>query len=296
MHEIRATIPQALVPEAVRIANMAGISEPTTSEVFVHGIAEKRVLFSVETSTPKARAFTKALMQSQALRGTDFTLTSREVRAIISKESAESLTRPMSEPVPDIIQDLWQLSHITWSYLGRALAGAILLAGGIIEDNPIAIVVAALFLPFLSQVVAFGIGLWSRDKKLAGHGLKAVLVSITLGFMGGLIVALIEGGPIAFHGFKSPLSSFAISAVIGATAGLSNADDTGRRYLVGVAAAVQLAVFPVWFGAATIIGLPTRDIVVEHFFSFLVNFGTIAGTSVLAYALCHNRDATAEPD
>jgi hypothetical protein len=233
MHEIRATIPESCVPEAVRLATMVGISEPTTSEVYVHGIGEKRVLLSVETSTPRARAFTRALMHSPALRGT-FTLTSREVRAIVSKESAESLTRPMSEPVPDIIQDLWQLSHITWSYIGRALAGAILLAGGIIEDNPIAIVVAALFLPFLSQVVAFGIGLWSRDKKLAGHGLKALLVSITLGFIGGFVVALVEGGPIAFHGFKSPLSSFGISAVIGATAGLSNADDTGRRYLVGV--------------------------------------------------------------
>jgi hypothetical protein len=34
-----------------------------------------------------------------------------------------------------------------------------LLATGIIENNPIAIVVAALFLPFLSQVLAITFGL-----------------------------------------------------------------------------------------------------------------------------------------
>jgi hypothetical protein len=38
--------------------------------------------------------------------------------------------------------------------------------------------------------------------------------------------------------------------LVGVAAGLSNADDTGRRYLIGVAAAVQLAIFPVWLGGA----------------------------------------------
>jgi len=33
------------------------------------------------------------------------------------------------------------------------------MATGVIEDNPIAIVVAALFLPFLSQVLAVSFGL-----------------------------------------------------------------------------------------------------------------------------------------
>ena len=220
----------------------------------------KRILFSVETSTPKARALTEALMNAGALTNTGFTLTSREVRAIVSDAPVESVTKPMSEPFPDVVQDLWQLSHVTWSYLGRALSGAILLGSGIIEDNPIAIVVSALFLPFLAQVLAVGVGLWSGDRKLALHGLKAVGASIALGFIGGLVVAAVEGGPIGFHGFKGPLSSFAISAVIGVTAGLSSADDTGRRYLIGVAAAVQLAVFPVWLGAATVIGIPDHEL------------------------------------
>jgi hypothetical protein len=98
----------------------------------------------------------------------------------------------------------------------------------------------------------------------------------------------VEGGPIGFHGFKGPLSSFAISAVIGVTAGLSSADDTGRRYLIGVAAAVQLAVFPVWLGTVTVIGIQDRQVIVQHLLSFFINLVTIAVASVAAYAIAHS--------
>jgi hypothetical protein len=87
-----------------------------------------------------------------------------------------------------------------------------------------------------------------------------------------------------FQGFKSPLPSFAISAVIGVTAGLSNADDTGRRYLIGVAAAVQLAIFPAGFGAALVTGLPPQNVIGERLLSFAVNFATISLTALAAYA------------
>jgi hypothetical protein len=150
MHEIRATLPSDCVPEAARLALAAGIDEVTITEVFVHGPNAPRRLLSVETSTPKAKAFVDALLQSKVLSDIKYTLTSREIRAIVRDAPLESLTRPMSEPFPDIVQDLWQLSHITASYVGRAAAGAILLATGIIADDPIAITVAALFstLPF----------------------------------------------------------------------------------------------------------------------------------------------------
>jgi hypothetical protein len=84
----------------------------------------------------------------------------------------------------------------------------------------------------------------------------------------GEVVAFLQGGPILFEGFKKPLSSFAISGVIEITAGLSTADDTGRRYLIGVSAAIQLAIFPVWMGAALVLGLPSPDIVESYLTSF----------------------------
>jgi hypothetical protein len=158
-----------------------------------------------------------------------------------------------------------------------------------VNDDAVAIVVAALFLPFLAQVLAVSVGLWSRDRRLILRGLRAIAASTILAFIGGLIVASFTGGPIRYQGFKGPLASLALSAVIGVTAGLSNADDTGRRYLISVAAAVQLAIFPAWFGAATIAGLPPRDVLDERFLSFAINLVTISVSALLAYAGLHLR-------
>src|SRR5207253_1832281 len=99
----------------------------------------------------------------------------------------------------------------------------------------------------------------------------AMAVSTVLAIVAGAIVAWIEGGPIQFAGFKSPLASLALSAVIGITAGLSTADDTGRRYLIGVAAAVQLAIVPVWFGAALVVGLPEPPVTYTRLATFGIN-------------------------
>ncbi|MGH9645712.1 MAG: hypothetical protein ACRD4E_02755, partial [Bryobacteraceae bacterium] len=203
MHEIRATLPPEQVREATRLAREAGIGRITVSDVYVHGPDARRQVVSVETSTPKARAFVEAFLGSPALRGADYALTSRELRAIVSKEELSDgdlaeLTRPMSEPFPDVVQDLWQLSHLTISYVARAAAGGILLANGIIDDNPVAIVVAALFLPFLAEVLAVSFGIWSRDRRLFVRGLQAVAISTAFAFAAGALVAAVQGGPIQF--------------------------------------------------------------------------------------------------
>jgi hypothetical protein len=287
MHEVRATIPPECVPEALRVAHAAGIERVTVAEIFVHGPDAHRRMLSVETSTPKARDFVEGFLSSPALSQAEYSLTSRELRSILDEEPVAALTRPMSEPFPDIIQDLWQLSHLTASYIGRAAAAAILLATGVIEDNPIAIVVAALFLPFLSQVLAISLGVWSRDRRLIWQGLRALLASTAIALAAGAAVGWVQGGPIRFASFKGALSSFAISAVIGTAAGLSSADDAGRRYLIGVAAAVQFAIFPVWLGAALVIGLPASEILEQRLYAFLVNLATISASALLAYAGLH---------
>jgi uncharacterized membrane protein len=151
----------------------------------------------------------------------------------------------------------------------------------------VAIVVAALFLPFLAQVLAVSFGTWNGDSRLIFHGFRALLVSTVVAVATGAAVAWIEGGPIRFSGFKSPLSSFAISAVIGFTAGLSNADDTGRRYLIGVAAAVQLAIFPVWLGAGVVIGIPAHELLYPRLLSFTINLTTISASALATDAVLH---------
>jgi len=286
MHEIRATVAPERVATIARLAHEVGIERVSVADVYIHGPDVRRQVISVETSTPKARAFVEAFLNSPDLCNGDYALTSRELRAIVNNDDLAELTQPMSEPFPDVMQDLWQLSHLTPSYIGRAAAGAVLLATGIIDDNPVSIVAAALFLPFLAEVLAVSFGIWGHDRRLLLRGLRALAVSTALAFAAGALVGAIQGGPIAFHEFRGPLSSFAISAVIGITAGLSNADDTGRRYLIGVAAAVQLAIFPVWFGAATVIGLPAGEVIWSRIGSFFLNVGTIAAAAS-AYAALH---------
>lgn len=170
----------------------------------VHGPEAWRQVVSVGTSSPKARAFLEAFMHSPVLAGTEYSITSRELQAILDGTGLEDLTRPIT---------------------------------------------AALFLPFLAEVLAVALGLSKSDPRLALRGARALLVSIAVAFAGGAAVA-ITGGPILFTSFKGLLASFAISAAIGITPGLSETDGPGRRYLIGVAAALQLAIFPVWFGAA----------------------------------------------
>jgi hypothetical protein len=289
MHEIKATVPPEHAQETARLAHEVGIERVSIADVYIHGPDLPRQVVSVETSTPKARLFVEALLASSTLAATDYSLTSRELRAIVDRSDLADLTAPMSEPFPDVVQDLWQLSQLSTSYLARALAGGIILAVGIVGDNAVGIVVAALFLPFLAEVLAVSFGLWNRDRRLILRGLRAVAASTILAFVGGLVVASFTGGPIRYQGFKGPLPSLALSAVIGITAGLSNADDTGRRYLIGVAAAVQLAIFPTWFGAAAIAGMPPANIVGERLLSFAINLATISATALLAYAALHLR-------
>jgi hypothetical protein len=290
MHEVRATVPIGHTEAVARIAQKAGIKRVNISEILVHGAELRREhVVSVEVSTPQAKAFIDGLIASSFLTMDECSITSRELRAIVNREAVGDLTRPMVEPAPDVIQDLWQGSHVTWSYVGRAAGGALLMADGIIHNSAVSIVAAALFLPFLQQVLAAAFGLWTGDRGLFRKGVGAVLTSAVLAYAAGALVARFSGGPIRYQDFRGPLASFLISAVIGVAAGLSAADDSGRRYLIGVAAAVHFAIFPAWLGAASVIGLPRKSIVLERMGTFGINLFTIATAAVAAYAILGSR-------
>jgi len=184
-----------------------------------------------------------------------------------------------------VLEDLWQLSHVTPSYVARAIWAAVLLAYGMMGNKTISIVVAALFMPFLSVLLAAGFGLYSGDRGLARNGAWALLTSVLCSVAGGAVVALIHPGPMQFNDFQTPLTGFALSAIIGTVAGLSSADVTGRRYLIGVAAAVQYAVFPVWLGIALVQGFPPADITLQRLSTLGINLITLLFASTTAYRL-----------
>lgn len=294
MHEIRVTVPDGKSVEVARIAAGAGIERVGVYKIFMYGENESREVVSAETSTPRAKAFVDALLSSAQFDASNCSITARELRAILGKESVREVTRPMAEPALDVLQDLWQLSHITSSYLGRAFAAAILLAYGMFENSAISIVVAALFLPYLSQVLAVSFGMLAGDRALARHGALALAVSTAASIAAGSLVALLYDGGLSFTDFKRPLISFALSCVIGTAAGLASADDAGRRYLIGVAAAVQYSIFPVWFGICLVRGFPDTDVVVERIGTFAINLVTIGLIAGVVYAYAGMRKETAD--
>ena len=61
----------------------AGIERVTVANVYVHGPDARRQVVSVETSTPKARAFVERILASPVFAGSDFSMTSRELRAVV---------------------------------------------------------------------------------------------------------------------------------------------------------------------------------------------------------------------
>ena len=199
MHEIRVKVPQGMGTEIATVALNIGIPEASVAPLYVHGPNHPAEQVSVEGSTPKAKEFVDAIVAHHRFDPEHWSITSRELRAIVSRYSARDITRPMVEPAIDVFEDLWQLCHVTPSYVGRAFAAALLLAYGMMEDNSVAIVVAALFLPFLSVVLAMSFGIWSQDWGLARQGMKAMLVSIASSVAAGALVAALHGPPILFH-------------------------------------------------------------------------------------------------
>src|SRR5690242_10540901 len=107
MHEIRVTVPPEQVAETASLAHEAGIDRVSVTDVYVHGPDVHRRMVSVETSTPKARRFVEALLASNTLAMSDYSFTSRELRAIADRSDLAELTQPMREPFPDVVQDLW---------------------------------------------------------------------------------------------------------------------------------------------------------------------------------------------
>jgi len=213
MHEIRLNMRESHIEEVARLALATGVGQVSIYDVFVYGPNQSRKVASIETSTPRAKVFIDALFAAEWFDPAECSITTRELRAILTEEPLREVTRPMIEPALDVLEDLWQLSHVTPSYIGRAAGAAVLMAYGMLENSAISIVVAALFLPFLSQVLAVSFGLWVRDRGLAKQGLLALCISSVLSIAAGVLMALLHRSPLLFDDFKSPIVSLGISSI-----------------------------------------------------------------------------------
>jgi hypothetical protein len=91
MHEVRITAPVQTSDRLIGLALQAGISQPTVYDVFVHGPNERKHVISVETSTPQAKAFLDAVFGADWFDTKQYSITTRELRAIFSAERLSTL-------------------------------------------------------------------------------------------------------------------------------------------------------------------------------------------------------------
>lgn len=289
MHQVTVTAPQGKGEQVAELALENGISSPSVYQVYDFGSKQDKDVVEADAATPQASQFVKAVIAAPFFDPKEYSVTSDELVGIVQNEPPGETGKPMSITPVDVLQDLWMQSHITVSYVGRAAVAALLLAYGMIEGDLLTMFAALLFTPFLAQDLAISFGLLMKDYLLARQGLLAIGASTVIAVLAGAVVASILGGPMQFDQFASIQANFAISFIVAVAASLATADMSGRREFIGVAAAAQFALFPVWFGISLVLGFPDRDTTTWRLLTFFVNVVTILLVSMGVYVLLQYR-------
>lgn len=262
MRLVRVKGPNGSAEEVAKLAFSVGISEISTYQTRTLRQSKPEIItdvLEIEASTPVAKRFIDALIAAPFFDQTEYRITVRQPRSIISSEPPSKITLPLVEPTIDIFEELWQFNQITFGFVGRILIGAFLLAYGMIHFKLLFMIAGLLFIPLLPLMLAVGFGAWTRQFRLAVQGIMAFLVAIVLLICGGVVVALMASPPLLYNESNSLLTGLLISLAVGFAAGLATADDVGRREMIGLAATAQVAILPVWFGICFVFGFPILE-------------------------------------
>jgi hypothetical protein len=249
MKEVRIRAPRERVDDVVSVAAAEGILGLTCYEARLTNSSQDVSVLSAELSTPVAKRLVDALTRASFFDAQRFVITTRDVRAIVVAGSPDQISKPLVQPAPDIVQELWQYGHVTAGLAGRVLVGSGVLAFGMIEDQLLPMIAGLMFLPMLPAALAVSLSLESRDLPLLMHGIKALLCMLGLMMLAGFLVGTALPQDVRFDEFCTPLTSLCLALGIGAAGALATGDDVGRRELIGLATASQLGLFPVWLGA-----------------------------------------------
>jgi hypothetical protein len=243
----------------ISIAFETGIKTASVHKVEARsadGGRKSKDIVDLQTSTPQAKRFIVRLLGAGFYNPVDISVVTRQPRSIISDDDIKEITSPLEEPGPDLYEELWQFSHVTYGLVGRVLISGGLLSYGLINQHILLIIAGLLFLPVLPMLIAISFGVVGREWKLALQGAGALVTSIILLFVSGVVIAMSSDPPMRYQEFSSLPVSFAISVAVGIAAGLASMDDAGRRELIGLAAASQIGIVPTWLGVTLIFGLP----------------------------------------
>jgi hypothetical protein len=291
MRLIKINAPAGKGADIAKIAFSVGIEQVSVQKAESYsssGEIENKDAVDIQTSTPKAKHFIDALLQSDFYNQEDYSIAIRQPRSIISSDSLRQLTKPIVDPVTDIFEELWQFSHITVGFVGRILIASCLLAYGLIHQQILIILAGLLFLPLLPLLLAIGFGAWTKQPKLSLQGTIAFLLAIALLVLGGVVIAAVSSPPLKYNEFNPMIVGWLISLAVGIAAGLANSDDVGNRQLIGLAATAQIAIIPVWFGICLVFDFPStvsQDEIVNRALGFGLNVLTIIIASLVTYVL-----------
>jgi hypothetical protein len=294
VRQVTVTAPEGKGSEVANLAFSVGIHDVSLNSIRTlksdHS-EQRKDHIEIETATHLAKAFVEKLAASSFFNTEEYSITLRQPRSIYSTRDVRSLTRPFVEPSSDLFQELWQFSQITFGFVGRIYLGAVLLAFGLVDYRLLFMIAGLLFIPLLPLMLGIGFSLLTRQWKLLGQSVLALVTATFLMAAGGVTVALFSQPPIRYVEANSLLTGLVVSLVVGVAAGLATTDDVGRREMIGLAATAQVAIVPTWFGLAAVLGLPANDAVSvkQRALSLLINITGIIVASLATYAALRMR-------
>jgi hypothetical protein len=294
MRLVKIIAPKGNAEWIAEIAFQAGIKQVSFHQEVTHqasGQKEAKEVIDLSVSTPEAKGFLDKLTAAPSFDPTNYSISVRQPRSLISSEEAEEVTWPIVEPSFDLYEELWQFSHITYSFIGRVFIAGSLVAYGVIEGKMLILISGLLFIPFLPLLLAIAFGIRVREQRIAIRGALAFLLGVILLFGAGTCVAAMIDRPLSFNESNPLWVNLCISIGIGIAATLAMGDDVGKREIIGLAASAQLGIIPVWLGVALINGYPSMSSpqVKERGLTLVLNVAVIIGASFLSFILLRVR-------
>src|SRR4051794_20941775 len=118
MRLVKVSAPQGKGADIANIAFSCGIEDVTVQQgVRVKpGSESPHELVDMKVSTLKAKAFIDALLKAPFFNRDDYSVDIREPRSILKREATREITYPLAATVLDVDQELWQFTHITYSF------------------------------------------------------------------------------------------------------------------------------------------------------------------------------------
>lgn len=285
MRLVKITGPKGRGPDLAQIAFKCGISDVSIQTVEQHKPGVNPVMkeaVDIKASTPEGRAVIEAVLRAPFYNRDEYAIEVREPRSILKRESVREITRPVAPPITDIAQELWQYSHVTYSFVLRVFIASMLLAYGMVEDNPLLMVGGLAFLPLMPLVLGFAYGTLAREWKLVAQSAAAFMSATLVIALAAACTAVFTDPPILFDKWPPTLAGAVFSLAVGIAASLATADDAGHRQLVGLAAASQLALVPTWLGVSLVFGFGD---IAERLEGFLLNIASLVIGAALVYGV-----------